>query len=187
VRSPRATGTKVGSMPWKTGFHCVEKWPKPASIVWKIFRNTFPLCGKTPETWFHCVELFAAQGKPTTSRAGGRGSARAAGGKREERAKGAEGGRIKMAGGKFGLAELSGGGGERNERTLLAVNNWSSTTLVFVANAAGAAPAAPAEGAQERKREERWTIISLHGTPFALRAWENGGVKTALFCPKWPC
>jgi hypothetical protein len=33
-------------MPWKTGFHCVEKWLKPASIVWKIFRNTFPLCGK---------------------------------------------------------------------------------------------------------------------------------------------
>ncbi len=31
---------------WKTGLHCVEKWPKPASIAWKIFQNTFPLCGK---------------------------------------------------------------------------------------------------------------------------------------------
>jgi hypothetical protein len=45
-----------GSTAWKTGFHCVEKWPKLASIVWKIPRNMFPLCGKTPETRFHCVE-----------------------------------------------------------------------------------------------------------------------------------
>ena len=34
--------------------------PKPSSIVWKTSRNTFPLCGKTPETAFHCVENFFA-------------------------------------------------------------------------------------------------------------------------------
>ena len=48
----------------ETGFHCVEKCPKPASIVWKNFGNMFPLRGKTPETFFHCVETFPLPSRP---------------------------------------------------------------------------------------------------------------------------
>ena len=34
----------------------MENPSKPASIVWKNSGNMFPLCGKVPETCFHCVE-----------------------------------------------------------------------------------------------------------------------------------
>jgi hypothetical protein len=54
--------------PRETCFHCVEKCPKPVSIVWQIFRNTFPLCGKTPETCFHCVETFSPLSRPSSCR-----------------------------------------------------------------------------------------------------------------------
>lgn len=42
----------------ESGFHGVENSPKQASMVWKNWRNRFPLRGKTTETRFHCVEKF---------------------------------------------------------------------------------------------------------------------------------
>jgi hypothetical protein len=40
----------------------VEKAAKPGSMVWKIFQNLVPWCGKSAETGFHGVEDFAGGG-----------------------------------------------------------------------------------------------------------------------------
>ena len=52
---------KVG----ETGFHCVENFSKPVSMVWENPRNTLPLCGKAAGA--------TRRGNDETTRRGGRG------------------------------------------------------------------------------------------------------------------